>query len=72
MDFTQIDRSAFSVGSFNDEPDDLAFWLGKTPGERLAGIEFLRQQFYGYREGELKMEKFFEVVEFKPSNKYYP
>ncbi len=65
MDFTQLDRSVFSIGSFDDEPDDLAFWLSQKPEDRLAAVEFLRQQFYGYREGELKMEKFFEVVDMK-------
>lgn len=31
---------------------DLRFWLGKTPAERLAAVEFLRSQYYalsGYR-----------------------
>lgn len=66
MDFTQIDRSAFSVGSFNDEPDDLAFWLSQTPGDRLAGIEFLSRQFYNYGKAEQEFYRFFEVAELKP------
>ena len=27
--------------------DDLAFWLSKTPRERIAAIEFLRGQYHG-------------------------
>jgi hypothetical protein len=27
--------------------DDLAYWLAKTPGERIAAIEFLRRQHDG-------------------------
>jgi hypothetical protein len=27
--------------------DDLAYWLGKTPQERIAAIEFLRRQHHG-------------------------
>ncbi|MEW6266289.1 MAG: hypothetical protein AB1641_24715 [Thermodesulfobacteriota bacterium] len=27
--------------------EDLAYWLGKTPQERIAAIEFLRRQYHG-------------------------
>ncbi len=27
--------------------EDLAYWLSKTPQERIAAIEFLRRQYYG-------------------------
>lgn len=27
--------------------EDLAYWLSKTPRERIAAIEFLRGQFHG-------------------------
>jgi hypothetical protein len=27
--------------------EDLAFWLGKRPQERIAAIEFLRRQYHG-------------------------
>lgn len=27
--------------------EDLAFWLSKTPRERIAAIEFLRGQYHG-------------------------
>ena len=26
---------------------DLAYWLSKTPGERVAAVDYLRRQFYG-------------------------
>ncbi len=64
MDTTQIDRSAFSVGSLTDEPDDLAYWLSQKPEDRLAGIEFLRQQFFSYAEARQQLRRFFEAVEF--------
>jgi hypothetical protein len=65
MDFTTMDRSAFSVGTLADEPDDVAFWLSQKPEDRLAGIEFLRRQFYGDMTCEAKMEPYFEVADFK-------
>ena len=27
--------------------EDLAYWLSKTPQERIAAIEFLRRQYHG-------------------------
>lgn len=27
--------------------EDLAYWLSKTPQERIAAIEFLREQYHG-------------------------
>ena len=26
---------------------DLAYWLSKTPGERVSAVDFLRRQYYG-------------------------
>jgi|JI10StandDraft_1071094.scaffolds.fasta_scaffold202990_2 hypothetical protein len=28
-----------------EEPNDLAYWLSKTPQERLAALEVLRQRY---------------------------
>jgi len=63
MNLEEIDRSSFSVGTFADEPDDLAYWLSQTPADRLAGIEFLRRQFYDYGKAEQEFYRFFEVAE---------
>ncbi len=30
-----------------DKGDDLAYWLSKSPGERVAAVEILRRQFNG-------------------------
>lgn len=27
--------------------DDLTFWLGKSPEERVAAIDYLRRQYHG-------------------------
>ena len=61
-----LDRSSLSLGTFADEPDDLSFWLGQPPAARMAGIEFLRQQFYAYGAARSELRRFFEVVEREP------
>ena len=58
-----LDRSALALGTIADEPDDLSFWLAQTPATRLAGIEFLRHQFYAYGAARSELRRFFEVVE---------
>jgi len=43
----RIDKTAFSVTSLFDEPDDKIYWLSRTPQERLRNLEFLRCISYG-------------------------
>ena len=38
----QINKTAFSVTSLFDEPDDKIYWLSRTPQERLRNLEFFR------------------------------
>jgi hypothetical protein len=58
-----LDRSALTIGSFADEPDDLSYWLNQPPGTRLAGIEFLRHQFFAYGTARPELRRFLEIVE---------
>lgn len=59
----QLDRSRVVIGSLGDEPDDLAYWLQQPAGTRLAGIEFLRRQFYSYGESRRELRRFLEITQ---------
>ncbi len=59
----KMDKSAFSVVSLHDEPDEKAYWLSKTPQERLAALELMRQIMFGYDPMTDRMERVLEVVE---------
>lgn len=61
-----LDKRAFSVGRLEDGPDERAYWFSKTPEERLRAAEFLRQSLYGYDPATVRLQRVFEVVEFKP------
>ena len=63
MNISTIDRSVFSVGSLGDDPDDLGYWLSQTPEDRLAGIEFLRQQFFAYDKTRPEFRRVLEIAE---------
>lgn len=59
---TKIDKTAFSVGSLRDLSDEKAYWLSKTPQERLEALELMRQIVYGYDPSTTRLQKVFEVV----------
>jgi len=61
--FPRIDRTALSVRSIHDPPDDAQFWLSKTPEERFAAVELLRRINYGTSRTSERLQRFLEVVE---------
>jgi hypothetical protein len=60
-----IDKTKLAVfDSFEDaERHDRAYWLSKTPIERLAACERLRQITYGYNPTTARLPRSFEVLE---------
>lgn len=64
LDTFRIDRSKLSVTSLFDKSDDRAYWLSKTPQERLAALELMRQINYGYDPTTARLERVLEIVEF--------
>jgi hypothetical protein len=62
-DVSTVDRSAFSVSTFSEAADqDKAYWLSRTPQERLAALEQMRQINYGYDSVSDRMQRTIEVV----------
>jgi len=45
----KVDRTVLTVASLTDESDEKAYWLSRTPHERLRHMELLRRINYGYR-----------------------
>lgn len=67
--FPSMDTRTFEVGTFEDEPDDLSYWLSRPPAERLAGIEFLRRQCFDFEAAARELRRFIEIGEFPPSTR---
>ena len=59
----KMDKRAFSVVSLDDEPDEKEYWLSKTPQERLAALELLRQIMYGYDPVTARIERVIEFID---------
>jgi len=58
-----MDKTAFSVASLRDPPDEKAYWISKTPRERLQAVELMRQVVYGYKPASDRLPRFFEVAQ---------
>lgn len=58
----KIDRKAFSVGSLTEPSDEKAYWLARTPAERLQQVEILRRINYGHR-ATARLQRVLEIAE---------
>ena len=39
-----------NLHGFSSIKEDLIYWLGKTPEERVAAVDYLRKQYHGSTE----------------------
>ena len=62
----QMDKTAFSVASLLDrdelDEDEKAYWLSKTPQERLQALELMRQIVYGYDPSSTRLQKVLTIA----------
>lgn len=59
----QIDRTAFAVVSLYNDPGDKSYWLSKSPQERLAAQEYMRQMAYGYDPATARLQRILTVAQ---------
>jgi hypothetical protein len=57
----KVDRKVFSVVSFLEPSDERAYWLSKTPYERLQAAELMRQIVYGYDPSTTRLQRVLEI-----------
>ena len=58
---TKLDRAHFSVTKLNDS-DEKAYWLSKSPAERLEALELMRQMIYGYDPARTRLQRILTVA----------
>ena len=65
IDQLRVERGSLQVIDLKDveDLDDLRFWLGKSPLERLEGLEVMRQSQYAYDPLSERLPRLFEVVD---------
>jgi hypothetical protein len=59
----RLDRSAFKVGALSETSDEKAYWLSKTPDERLEAVEQMRQILYGYDPSTTRLQRVIEIIQ---------
>ncbi len=52
-----IDKTALSLSSLDEEGDEKAYWLARTPAKRLAAMELMRQILYGYDPATTRLQR---------------
>jgi hypothetical protein len=65
--FPTVQRTAFSAGSLFDESDEKAYWLSKTPAERMQAVELMRQIIYGYDPSTTRLQRVIEIAQMNTS-----
>lgn len=63
----RLNKSVVTISSLNDESDEKYYWLNVTPQERLIALETMRKINYGYDATTARLQRFFEIAEFKKS-----
>ena len=67
IDTFKMDKKIISITSLFEESDEKEYWLSKTPQERLAALELMRQINYGYNPITDRLQRVLEVVRLTPS-----
>jgi len=62
IDILRVDKNVFSVTSLLGASDEKTYWLAKTPYERLAAMELMRQINYGYDATTARLQRVLEVA----------
>jgi hypothetical protein len=64
----KLDKTVFSIGSHAEhQRAERAYWLSKTPLERLVAAELLRQISYGYNPLTDKVQRILRVIDLEGS-----
>ncbi len=68
MDTFKVDRKTLSVlSSFEEAAEaDKVYWHSKTPQERMAALELMRQLHYGYDPATERLQRVLEIDELTP------
>lgn len=64
--FPQVDRSVVTVAEGFGESDEKAYWLTRTPLQRLDAVELLREIAFSYDPTTTGLQRVLETAQFPP------
>jgi hypothetical protein len=59
----KLDKTSLVITSLTESSGEKEFWLSKSPNERLAAIETMRQILYGYDPLTTRLQRVLEVTQ---------
>jgi hypothetical protein len=59
----EIDKTRIVISTITETSDEKDFWLTKTPQERWAAIETMRQIIYGYDPLTTRLQRVLEITQ---------
>ena len=63
MEMPKLDKTILTVGPLDDTEERRAYWLSRTPAERLAAMEQMRRINYGEHAATGRLQRLLEVAE---------
>jgi hypothetical protein len=59
----KVDKTTMVISSLDDPTDETIYWSTKTPSERLAALEVMRQIIYGYDPTTTRLQRVLTITE---------
>jgi hypothetical protein len=59
----KLDKTQMRISSLDETSDEIAYWHSKSPTERLAAIEVMRQIVYGYDQATTRLQRVLTITE---------
>jgi hypothetical protein len=59
----KLNKKAISTGRLTEESDEKAYWLSKSPNERVMAIETMRRIIYGYNPSSERFQRILEITQ---------
>jgi len=61
----RLDKTALSIAALSDASDEKAYWLSRSPHERLLALEWMRQTIFGYDPVSDRLQRVLTITELK-------
>ena len=59
----KVDKTSMVISSLDEPTDDIVYWSTKTPIERMAAIELMRQIIYGYDPTSTRLQRILTITQ---------